>query len=126
MCNYSLELGRELVFMAIAFKSSCFLQLNKPQTRFAVSFSCNKPVTISFKRRFTPVAVIKTMETIGLSETFSRLKKQGKVSVLVLPPLQIMQKSFFRFIEQLMYLVCIVMYYTYCFNYSMFFIFSNE
>jgi hypothetical protein len=101
------------------------LAIEQTQTRFAVSFSSNKPATISFKR-FTPVAVIKTMETIGLSETFSRLKKQGKVSVLVLPPLQIMQKSFFRFIEQLMYLVCIVMYYTYCFNYSMFFIFSNE
>ncbi|WJX84684.1 cTPxI [Trifolium repens] len=68
--------------MAIAFKSSCFLQLNKPQTRFAVSFSSNKPVTISFKRRFTPVAAIKTMETIGLSETFSRLKKQGKVAFI--------------------------------------------
>jgi tryptophan synthase alpha chain len=80
--------------MAIAFKSSCFLQLNKPQTRFAVSFSSNKPVTISFKR-FTPVAAIKTMETIGLSETFSKLKKQGKVSVLILPPLQIISKNHF-------------------------------
>ncbi|XP_045795364.1 tryptophan synthase alpha chain-like isoform X1 [Trifolium pratense] len=67
--------------MAIALKSSCFLQLNKPETRFGVSFSSNKPKIISFKR-FTPVAAIKAMETVGLSETFSRLKKQGKVAFI--------------------------------------------
>jgi hypothetical protein len=70
------------------------LAIEQTQTRFAVSFSSNKPVTISFKR-FTPMAAIKTMETIGLSETFSKLKKQGKVSVLILPPLQIISKNHF-------------------------------
>ena len=65
--------------MAIAFKSSCFLQFNKPDTSFWLSFSSRKPVIISVKR-YTSVAAIKTMETVGISETFNRLKKQGKVS----------------------------------------------
>lgn len=64
--------------MAIAFKSSCFLQLNKPENSFRVSFSSKK--TIVSVKRITPVAAIKTMETVGLSETFKRLKEQGKVS----------------------------------------------
>lgn len=84
LCSCSVELGRQLVFMAIALKSSCFLQLNKPDSGFRVSFYSKKPIIISVKR-YTPVAAtaIRTMETVGLSETFDRLKKQGKVSVLI-------------------------------------------
>lgn len=67
--------------MAIAFKSSCFLQFNKPNTGFGLSFSSRKPVIISVKR-YTSVAAIKTMETVGISETFNRLKKQGKVALI--------------------------------------------
>jgi tryptophan synthase alpha chain len=67
--------------MAIAFKSSCFLQFNKPDTGFRLSFSSTKPFIISVKR-YSPVAAIKTMETVGISETFNRLKKQGKVSYI--------------------------------------------
>ncbi|KAI5425789.1 tryptophan synthase alpha chain [Lathyrus oleraceus] len=66
--------------MAIAFKSSCFLQLNKPENSFRVSFSSKK--TIVSVKRITPVAAIKTMETVGLSETFKRLKEQGKVALI--------------------------------------------
>ncbi|CAK8543924.1 unnamed protein product [Lathyrus sativus] len=66
--------------MAIAFKSSCFLQLNKPESCFRVSFSTQK--TIVSVKRYTPVAAIKTMETVGLSETFKRLKEQGKVALI--------------------------------------------
>lgn len=67
--------------MAIAFKSSCFLQFNKPDTGFRLSFSSTKPFIISVKR-YSPVAAIKTMETVGISETFNRLKKQGKVALI--------------------------------------------
>lgn len=66
--------------MAIALKSSCFLQLKKPEASFQVSFSSKKAI-ISFKRH-TPVAAIRTMEAVGLSETFNRLKKQGKVALI--------------------------------------------
>lgn len=67
--------------MAIAFKSSCFLQFNKPDTGFGLIFSSRKPVIFSVKR-YTSVAAIKTMETVGISETFNRLKKQGKVALI--------------------------------------------
>ncbi|XP_058738102.1 tryptophan synthase alpha chain, chloroplastic-like isoform X1 [Vicia villosa] len=67
--------------MAIAFKSSCFLQLNKPETGFRSSFSSKKTV-VSVKRYTPVVAAIKTMETVGLSETFKRLKEQGKVALI--------------------------------------------
>jgi hypothetical protein len=52
------------------------LAIEQTQTRFAVSFSSNKRVTISFKR-FTSVAAIKTMKIVVLSEKFNRLKKQA-------------------------------------------------
>jgi len=64
--------------MALALNSSCFLQLKKPQVGFHVCFSSKKAL-ISVKR-YTPVAAMRTMEAPGLSETFTRLKKEGKVS----------------------------------------------
>lgn len=63
--------------MALALKSSCFLQLKKPEAGFQASFSSKRAI-ISVKR-YTPVAAIKTMEAVGLSATFTRLKKEGKV-----------------------------------------------
>lgn len=62
--------------MAIALKSICFLQLKKPEVNFQVCFP-----SISVKR-YTPVAAIRTMEAVGLSETFTRLKEQGKVAFI--------------------------------------------
>ncbi|KAL1351576.1 hypothetical protein HN51_015472 [Arachis hypogaea] len=66
--------------MAIALKSACFLQLKKPEVNFQ-GFLPSKRAIVSVKR-YTPVAAIKTMETVGLSETFTRLKKQGKVAFI--------------------------------------------
>ncbi|XP_019456970.1 PREDICTED: tryptophan synthase alpha chain-like [Lupinus angustifolius] len=67
--------------MAIALKSSCFLQLKKPEVNFLKGFPSKKGF-VSVKR-YTPVsAAIKTMETVGLSETFTRLKKEGKVALI--------------------------------------------
>ncbi|KAK7245414.1 hypothetical protein RIF29_40259 [Crotalaria pallida] len=75
-----IEYRRQLIFMAIALKSSCFLQLKKPEVNYLVCFPSKKAV-ISVKR-YAPVAAIKTMETVGLSKTFARLKKQGKVALI--------------------------------------------
>ncbi|XP_061369082.1 tryptophan synthase alpha chain [Gastrolobium bilobum] len=66
--------------MAIVLKSTCFLQLKKPEASFQICFSSKKAI-ISVKRH-TPVAAIRTMEAVGLSETFIRLKKQGKVAFI--------------------------------------------
>ncbi|KAK7285273.1 hypothetical protein RJT34_20038 [Clitoria ternatea] len=66
--------------MAISLKSTCFLQLKKPEASFQVCFFSKKSV-VSVKR-YTPVAAIRTMETVGLNETFTRLKKQGKVAFI--------------------------------------------
>lgn len=68
--------------MAIAFKSptTSFFQLkkNNPETHSFLRFSTQRFATPA--RRFTPMAAISTVPTVGLSETFTRLKKQGKVS----------------------------------------------
>ncbi|KOM25139.1 hypothetical protein LR48_Vigan50s005900 [Vigna angularis] len=66
--------------MALALKSSCFLQLKKPEVGFHVCFSSEKAL-VSVKR-YTPVAAMRTMEVPGLSETFTRLKKEGKVAFI--------------------------------------------
>nr|XP_025659016.1 tryptophan synthase alpha chain isoform X2 [Arachis hypogaea] len=52
----------------------------KPEVNFQ-GFLPSKRAIVSVKR-YTPVAAIKTMETVGLSETFTRLKKQGKVAFI--------------------------------------------
>ncbi|XP_020228247.1 tryptophan synthase alpha chain isoform X1 [Cajanus cajan] len=66
--------------MALALKSSCFLQLKKPEVGFQVCFSSKRAI-ISVKR-YTPMAAIRTMQPVGLSETFNRLKKDGKVAFI--------------------------------------------
>ena len=72
--------------MAIAFKSptTSFFQLKKniPETHSFLRFSSQRFATPA--RRFTPMAAISTVPTVGLSETFTRLKKQGKVSIFSL------------------------------------------
>lgn len=69
-----------LIFMALALKSSCLLQLKKPEAGFNVCFSSKKAI-ISVKR-YTPVAAIRIMDAVGLSATFTRLKKEGKVAFI--------------------------------------------
>ncbi|XP_027350236.1 tryptophan synthase alpha chain-like isoform X2 [Abrus precatorius] len=66
--------------MAISLKSNCFLLLKKPEASFQAGF-CPKRTTVSVKR-YTPVAAIKTMEAVGLSETFTKLKEKGKVAFI--------------------------------------------
>lgn len=67
--------------MDVALKSpaTSFFQLNKtPGTWSFVRSPCPRFAVPS--TRFTPMAAISTTQTVGLSETFTRLKKQGKVS----------------------------------------------
>ncbi|GMY16756.1 tryptophan synthase alpha chain [Fagus crenata] len=70
--------------MAIAFKSptTSFFQLkkNNPETNSFLRFSSHRFATPV--RRFTPMAALSTVPTVGISETFTRLKKQGKVALI--------------------------------------------
>ncbi|KAF9682953.1 hypothetical protein SADUNF_Sadunf05G0161800 [Salix dunnii] len=62
--------------MAVALKSTpSFLQLKKPETHFLLR---NKPLIVSTKR-FAPMASLTATRSLGIGETFSNLKKQGKV-----------------------------------------------
>ncbi|KAL6968248.1 cTPxI [Sarracenia purpurea var. burkii] len=69
--------------MAVALKASCFLQLkNKPESHFLLRHS-NSRVFASPKREFkASMATLTTVPTVGLSETFTRLRKQGKVAFI--------------------------------------------
>ncbi|KAF9686901.1 hypothetical protein SADUNF_Sadunf02G0038000 [Salix dunnii] len=63
--------------MAAALKSTPpSLQLNRPETHFLVRL---KPTIVS-TRRFAPMASLTAIRSLGIGETFSNLKKQGKVS----------------------------------------------
>ncbi|GAV72304.1 Trp_syntA domain-containing protein [Cephalotus follicularis] len=67
--------------MAIALKGANFLQLKKKSdTHFLIRFSSHKS-TVSIKR-FTPMATLAAAQTVGLSQTFSNLKIQGKVAFI--------------------------------------------
>ncbi|KAJ6681273.1 TRYPTOPHAN SYNTHASE ALPHA CHAIN, partial [Salix koriyanagi] len=62
--------------MAVALKPTpSFLQLKKPETHFLLR---NKPLIVS-TRRFAPMASLTATRSLGIGETFSNLKKQGKV-----------------------------------------------
>ncbi|KAK6141615.1 hypothetical protein DH2020_024650 [Rehmannia glutinosa] len=67
--------------MAAALKATCFLQLKTsyglPECRSSLCSSTNK----SFKFKPT-MAALTAAPTVGLSETFSRLKQQGKVALI--------------------------------------------
>ena len=80
--SYSARQSHHWFSMAIAFKSptTSFFQLkkNNPETNSFLRFSSHRFVTPV--RRFTPMAALSTVPTVGISETFTRLKKQGKVS----------------------------------------------
>ncbi|CAK7346492.1 unnamed protein product [Dovyalis caffra] len=65
--------------MAAALKSSpSFLQPKKPDTHFLIR---HKPIFIS-TRRFVPMASIAATRSLSISETFSNLKRQGKVALI--------------------------------------------
>ncbi|KAI5426601.1 tryptophan synthase alpha chain [Lathyrus oleraceus] len=70
--------------MAIALKSCCFLQLKKAETGFNnLSLSSNNVSIISAKR-YTSVSATanRTIEAVSISETFNKLKNQGKVALI--------------------------------------------
>ncbi|KAK4792965.1 hypothetical protein SAY86_023400 [Trapa natans] len=67
--------------MAMSLKlPACFLQLKKSDTFSPLL----RPRRASFAsaRRFQTMAVVNTVSTVGLSETFTRLKEQGKVALI--------------------------------------------
>ncbi|XP_010427172.1 PREDICTED: tryptophan synthase alpha chain, chloroplastic-like [Camelina sativa] len=68
--------------MAIAFKSGVFF-LQSPKTQFGFRHSSSSPdSSLSFKR-LTPMASLSTSSpTLGLADTFTQLKKQGKVAFI--------------------------------------------
>ncbi|KAK8532512.1 hypothetical protein V6N13_131832 [Hibiscus sabdariffa] len=69
--------------MAISLKSAAagFLQFKNPNTLSSPSRFPSGKTFVSTKR-FTPMAAIATAQTLGLSDTFSKLKKQGKVAFI--------------------------------------------
>ncbi|KAI3449707.1 hypothetical protein Pfo_006372 [Paulownia fortunei] len=66
--------------MAAALEATCFLQLknsfNLPECRPSLSYSTNR-----FKFKPT-MASLTAAPTVGLSETFSRLKQEGKMALI--------------------------------------------
>ncbi|KAF6168544.1 hypothetical protein GIB67_005156 [Kingdonia uniflora] len=66
--------------MTTALKTIFFPQLHKNQTQF-LRFPNQKPIFISTKS-FIPMASITVAQTIGLSETFAKLKQQGRVALI--------------------------------------------
>ena len=74
--------------MATALKATCFLQLQKkPQDNLLSRPSNPGRITIPARTAFKPpMATLSTVPTVGLSETFTRLRKQGKVSIPFLIP----------------------------------------
>jgi hypothetical protein len=68
--------------MAIAFKSQnpTFFQLKKNTEAHSFLRFPSQRLAVPVGRRFTPMAALSTAPTVGLSETFKRLKNQGKVS----------------------------------------------
>ncbi|GFZ19740.1 aldolase-type TIM barrel family protein [Actinidia rufa] len=67
--------------MAAALKATCFLQLQKkPQDNLLSRPSKTQSITISARTTFKhPMAAL---STVGLAETFTRLRKQGKVAFI--------------------------------------------
>ncbi|CAA7395259.1 unnamed protein product [Spirodela intermedia] len=63
--------------MALAVKQFCFLQ--RPRTDRSYGFP--KPLAASGRSR-SPMASLSVAPAVGISETFSRLRKQGKVALV--------------------------------------------
>ncbi|KAK9281698.1 hypothetical protein L1049_004602 [Liquidambar formosana] len=66
--------------MAIALKANGFLRLKKSENSHLFRIPSQKS-TVSTKQ-YRPMATMTTVPTVGLSETFTRLKKQGKVAFI--------------------------------------------
>lgn len=68
--------------MAVALKATSFLQLKK--NNHSIIFRPNShKLSLSVAKSFKlPMATLSTVPTVGLSETFTRLKQQGKVALI--------------------------------------------
>ncbi|OMO78407.1 Tryptophan synthase, alpha chain [Corchorus capsularis] len=67
--------------MAISLKSTaCLLQIKKQNTHSLSRLSFGKSVVST--KRFTPMAALTSAPTLGLADTFSKLKEQGKVAFI--------------------------------------------
>ncbi|KAJ4833169.1 cTPxI [Turnera subulata] len=70
--------------MAITLKStSTFLHLKTPDYSHSLSrFSSYKPTVVSTRRLAPPMAALTAAPSLSISETFTNLKKQGKVALI--------------------------------------------
>lgn len=69
--------------MAFALKSTPGLLHLKKHNTHSLSGVPSGKAFVSIKR-FTPMATLTTAPTLGLSDTFSKLKNEGKVSIFPL------------------------------------------
>lgn len=76
-----LFLCQTLSEMAALKATTSFVHLKNPHAHCLPRLPCHKS-TLSLKR-FTPMAALTASPTVGLAETFTRLKKQGKVSSFI-------------------------------------------
>ncbi|MBA0709879.1 hypothetical protein Golax_024897 [Gossypium laxum] len=69
--------------MGISLKSTAagLFQLKNHNTHSPSRFPSFKPLVST--KRFTPMAAVATSQTLGISETFSKLKNQGKITGIV-------------------------------------------
>ncbi|XP_062080909.1 tryptophan synthase alpha chain-like [Humulus lupulus] len=67
--------------MAVTLKSNGFIFLKKTHNQISLPVAPSQ-LRFSSVKRFTSMAALTTVPTVGLSETFSRLKEQGKVAFI--------------------------------------------
>lgn len=107
--------------MDIAFKSSRFLPLNKiPSTPAFSSRPCK--ISVSQSKRFAPMAALAASPAVGLSETFNKLREQGKVNVSFYCLQCINNFIFFFFFFTLPFLYEIFIWFVCLFEFSIVFI----
>ncbi|KAH7517290.1 tryptophan synthase alpha chain [Ziziphus jujuba] len=68
--------------MAVAFETIGFLHLKKPDNQLLLLPRGASQLPTLAVKRFTPMAALTSAPTVGLSETFKRLKKQGQVAFI--------------------------------------------
>ncbi|KAA8543309.1 hypothetical protein F0562_021196 [Nyssa sinensis] len=68
--------------MAFSLKATSFLQLKKNSEANLLLRPISQRSTSSIKTFKPPLAALSTASTVGLSETFTRLKSQGKVALI--------------------------------------------
>ncbi|XP_030442790.2 tryptophan synthase alpha chain [Syzygium oleosum] len=66
--------------MALALKPTCFVQLKKPKS--CCAFQSSRQLAVVSTKRNTTMAALSIVSTIGISETFAKLKKEGKVALI--------------------------------------------